>query len=57
MNEENEKHVETTVVTHGRWVRNHMSTFLSIVNKDLPVKNIVFTTSSNCFRKGTDFDV
>ena len=27
------------------WVRNHVATFLSLVNKDLPVENIVFTTN------------
>ena len=37
--------VETTVANQRTWVRNHVSTFLTIVNKDLPVKNNVFTTS------------
>ena len=30
--------------------------FLTIVNKDLPVKNIVFTTSIRYLWKGTDFE-
>ena len=33
--------VKTTVANQRTWVRNHVSTFLSIVNKDLPVINIV----------------
>ena len=35
------------------WVRNHVSTFLSIVNKDLPD---VFTTRIRYLRKSTDFE-
>ena len=34
----------TTVTNQCTWVPNDVSTFLSLVNKDLPVKNIVFTT-------------
>ena len=29
---------KTTVVDQCTWIQNHMSTFLSLVNKDLPVK-------------------
>ena len=29
-----------TVANQRTWIRNHASTFLSIVNKDLPVKNV-----------------
>ena len=35
---------------------NHVSTFLSLVNKDLPVKNIVFTTNIHYLWKTTDFE-
>ena len=31
-------------------------TSLSLVNKDLPVKNIVFTTNIQYLLKGTDFE-
>ena len=34
-------------------VWNQVSTFLSLVNKDLPVKNIVFTTNIHYLWKGT----
>ena len=37
--------VEMTVANQRTWVQNHVSTFLSIVNKDPLVKNIVFITS------------
>ena len=37
--DENEKHIITTVANQCTWVRNHKSTFPSLVNKDLPVKN------------------
>ena len=37
-------------------VRNHMSTFLSLVNKDLPVNNIVFTSNIHYLWKGTGFE-
>ena len=42
---ENENRVRTTVVNQCTWVRNQVSTFLSLVNKDLPVKDIVFTSN------------
>ena len=54
--EENENSVKTTVANQCTWVRNHVSTFLSIVNKDLPVKNIVFSTNIHSLWKGTDFE-
>ena len=40
--DENENRVKTTVANQFTWVRNHVFTFLSLVNRDLPVKNIVF---------------
>ena len=52
--------MKTTVANQCTWVhvRNHiyMYTFLSLVNKDLPVKNIVFTTNIQYLLKGTDFE-
>ena len=38
INDENENHVKTTVAKQWTWVRNRMSTFLSLLNKDLPIK-------------------
>ena len=40
-----------------KWVRNQVSTFLSLVNKDLSVKNIVFIRKIRYLGKGTDFEV
>ena len=37
INDENKNRVETTVSNQHMWVRNHVSIFLSIVNKDLQV--------------------
>ena len=49
--------VEMTVANQRTWVRNHVSTFLSIVNKNLPVKNVVFTSNIRYLViKGTDFE-
>ena len=56
LNDENESHVKTTVANQCTWVRNLVFTFLSLVNKDLPVKNIVFTTNIRYLGKGTDFE-
>ena len=43
------KTVKTTVANKCMWIRNHVSPFQSLVNKDLPVKNIVFTTNIHYF--------
>ena len=48
--------LRTTVANQCTRVRNHASTFLSLVNKDLPVINIVFTTNIHYFWKSTDFE-
>ena len=56
------KRVKTKVAKQCTWVQNHMFTFLSLVNKDLLVKNIVFTTNIIHYSlihylwKGTDFE-
>ena len=39
------KRVKTKLAKQCTWVQNHMFTFLSLVNKDLLVKSIVFTTN------------
>ena len=44
-----------TVANQCTWIRNHVSTFLSLVNKVLPVKNVVFTT--NFYKKHIDASV
>ena len=49
------KTVKTTVLNQCTWVQNHVSTFLSLVNMDLPVKKIVFKTNILYLGKGTDF--
>ena len=43
----NDNRVKRTVANQCTWVRNHRSTFLSIVNKDIAVKNIVIKTNSH----------
>ena len=45
INYENENCVKTTVANQCTWVRNQLYTFLSLVNKDLPVNYIVFKTN------------
>ena len=54
-NDENEDCVKTTVANQCMSVGNQVSTFLSLVNKDLLVKNIVFTTNIPYLWKATDF--
>ena len=39
------KTVKTTVAKHCTWIRNHVYASLSLVNKDLQVKDIVSTTT------------
>ena len=38
-NDENENHVKTTQTSQCTWVRNRVSTFLSLANKDLYTSN------------------
>ena len=39
------KTVSKPVANQCTWLRNQVYTFLSLVNKDLPAKNIAFTTN------------
>ena len=39
------KNIKTTEANQNTWVRNQVSTFLSLVNEGLQVKNIVFITN------------
>ena len=51
INDENENRVKTTVTNHCRG-----TTPLLLVNKDITIKNIVFTTNIRYLGKGTYFE-
>ena len=50
------KTVETTVANQRTWVRHHISTFLSIVNKDLQVKKMYLKQVVVIFGRGSYFE-
>ena len=48
--------VKMTVANQCTWVQNHLFTFLSLVNKDQPVKNSLSTSNIHYLCKCIDFE-